>query len=151
MGLYKRWSFKRVAGTKKGFTGNRSKTIICNFRVESECTVVANKGHKTLKNETQGYNYGPLTGKDSLCLIYAARRPWPVVFLLSWFQVQEVVDELRILLQENALTKKTQQQRLKILTSAFYRNTTRFSEDMSIATNLVPNKNSISFSLWKHH
>ena len=50
MGLYKRWSFKRVAGTKKGFTGNRSKTIICNFRVESECTVVANKGHKTLKN-----------------------------------------------------------------------------------------------------
>ena len=32
-------------------------------------------------------------------------------------------------------------------TSAFYRNTTRFSEDMSIATNLVPNKNSISFSL----
>lgn len=62
-------------------------------------------------------------------------------------RVQEVVDELRILLQENALTKKTQQQRLKILTSAFYRNTTRFSEDMSIATNLVPNKNSISFSL----
>lgn len=52
-------------------------------------------------------------------LIYAARTPWPVVFLLSWFQVQEVADELRIRLRENALTKKTQEQRLKILASAF--------------------------------
>ena len=35
------------------------------------------------------------------------------------FQVLEVEDEMRILLQENALTKKTLEQRLKKLTSAF--------------------------------
>ena len=38
------------------------------------------------------------------------------IFILK---VLEVEDEMRILLQENALTKKTLEQRLKKLTSAF--------------------------------
>ena len=55
-------------------------------------------------------NIEKLNLRFQLWSIYAARSPWPV-FLLSWFQVQEVVDELCILLQENALIKKTQEQR----------------------------------------
>jgi len=39
----------------------------------------------------------------------------PLIFL----QVLEVEDEMRVLLQENAITKKTLEKRLQKLTSAF--------------------------------
>ena len=39
--------------------------------------------------------------------------------LLIFLQVLEVEDEMRVLLQENAITKKTLEKRLQKLTSAF--------------------------------
>ena len=80
-------------------------------------------GKRTSKLTTDASRFCDTRETANPNLSRCSLRPFPrhstLTTAIFLSQVLEVEDEMRILLQENALTKKTLEQRLKKLSSAF--------------------------------
>ena len=151
MGLYKRWSFKRVAGTKKGLYREQVENDYMQFASWKWVQCGHQQGAQNIEELNLRFQLWSFDWKRFSVFNLRSQEPMTsgvLVVLISGSWSRGWV-------AHSFARERADQENLRTAALdtyfSIYRNTTRFSEDMSIATNLVPNKNSISFALWEHH